>query len=676
MLALASRGAEFEWGESTPKAQGMSDEKVEAMRAALVNVGTDGLLIIRHDRIVCEWYGEKNSASKPHGTASLAKSLVGGMSLAAAMSEGRIAADDLAAKFVPAWKTDARKSKITIGQLASHTSGLEDAEEGKSAHEKLTAWKGDFWKRVPDPFTISRDLTPAVYEPGERASYSNPGMAMLAYAVTASLAGGEEKDLKGLLRERVMKPIGVSDTEWSIGYGKPSRVEGMDLYPNWGGAAFTARAAARVGRLMMRRGDWEGKELISEKVVREILEYTSAAKVKDWSGPASPRPVLGWYTNIDKTWPSAPRDTFVGAGAGHQVLLVVPSLDLIVVRNGTAMGKAGEFWAMVEKHIVEPAMAAITEPVYAPSDVIRRVGFDPEEKIIRKAIDSDNWPMTWADDDAIYTSYGDGFGFEPFVEKKLSMGLARVEGTPPDFKGMNLRAATAERVGNGAKGPKASGLLMVDGVLYMWVRNTGNSTLAWSADRGKTWTWGWKFEESFGCPTFLNYGKNYEGARDEYVYVYSQDGAGAYEPYDRVVLARVLKNKVREKEAYEFFVRIGAEGKVIRSSKLSERGAVFSYAGHCERLDVVFDKGLRRYLMAVAYGHGKGWGLYDAPEPWGPWTVAYTTADWGLGETHGYRLSTKWMSPDGREVWMVFSGLKPNDAFCVRRMVLETYGEK
>jgi CubicO group peptidase (beta-lactamase class C family) len=382
--------ADFEWKESTPKAQGMSDEKVEAMRASMAKVGTDALLIIRHDAIVCEWYGEKNSATKPHGTASLAKSLVGGMSLAAAMNEGRISPGDLAAKFVPAWKNDARKSKITIGQLASHTSGLEDAEEGKIAHEKLTGWKGDFWKRVPDPFTISRDLTPAIYQPGEKASYSNPGMAMLAYAVTASLAGEEEKDLKALLRERVLKPIGAGDKEWSIGYGKPSRVEGMDLYANWGGAAFTARAAARVGRLMMRRGDWEGKQVISEKLVREILEYTSAAKVKEWSGPASPRPVLGWYTNIDKVWPTAPRDAFVGAGAGHQVLLVVPSLDLIFVRNGTAMGKPGEFWAKVEKEIVSPVMAAITEPAYAPSDVIRRVRFDPQEKIIRKAIDSDN----------------------------------------------------------------------------------------------------------------------------------------------------------------------------------------------------------------------------------------------------------------------------------------------
>ena len=44
-------------------------------------------------------------------------------------------------------------------------------------------------------------------------------------------------------------------------------------------------------------------------------------------------------------------------------------------------------------------------------------------------------------------------------------------------------------LGDGAEGRKASGMLMVDGVLYMWVRNAGNAGLAWSSDRGRSWTW-------------------------------------------------------------------------------------------------------------------------------------------------------------------------------------------
>ena len=59
--------------------------------------------------------------------------------------------------------------------------------------------------------------------------------------------------------------------------------------------------------------------------------------------------------------------------------------------------------------------------------------------------------------------------------------------------------------------------------------------------------------------------------------------------------------------------------------------------------------------------------MYDAPEPWGPWTTAYFTADWdvGLGETSC--LPTKWMSADGGDVHLVFSG---DDCFFVRKGTL------
>ena len=133
-------------------------------------------------------------------------------------------------------------------------------------------------------------------------------------------------------------------------------------------------------------------------------------------------------------------------------------------------------------------MAAVTERgPYPPSPVIARLVFEPDVR--RAAIDSDNWPITWGDDDAQYTSYGDGWGFEPRVEKKLGMGFARITGSAADFRGMNVRS-DGERMGNGAKSPKASGMLMVDGVLYLWVRNVGNAQLAWSKDRGKTWDMG------------------------------------------------------------------------------------------------------------------------------------------------------------------------------------------
>jgi hypothetical protein len=298
--------------------------------------------------------------------------------------------------------------------------------------------------------------------------------------------------------------------------------------------------------------------------------------------------------------------------------------------------------------------------------VIRSAVFD--EQIRRAATDSDNWPLTWGDDDAQYTSYGDGFGFEPRTEKKLGMGFARITGGPNDYRGANIRS-DGERAGDGAKSPKASGILMVDGVLYLWVRNVGNAQLLWSTDRGKTWQWGFRMEAGFGSPAFLNFGRNYSGARDGYVYTWSQDGPSAYESDNSLLLARVPKNRIRERSAWEFFKRLDEGGRPVWTSDPARRGAAFVYPANCQRVDVVYNAGLRRYFMALSYDHSGAWGLFDAPEPWGPWTTVMHR-QWDTAGTHGYRLPAKWISGDGLKMTLVFSGVRPNDAFCTRLLTL------
>jgi len=204
--------------------------------------------------------------------------------------------------------------------------------------------------------------------------------------------------------------------------------------------------------------------------------------------------------------------------------------------------------------------------------------------------------MTWAEDDALYAAYGDGRGFEPFVREKLSMGLAKVAGTPPRIQGQNIVSATFDSQGDGALGRKASGILCVDGVLWAVVRNATNAQLGWSKDHGATWQWAdWRFATSFGCPTFLNFGQDYQGARDQFVYLYSPDSDSAYVPADRFVLARVPKHGIANRSAWEFFVQ--ADGKTVRWSKsIEERGAVFVNPGNCYRIGVTYHEGLKRYL--------------------------------------------------------------------------------
>jgi len=351
--------SDWDWAIASPESEGMSGTQLKSMTKELASRNTSGFLVVRNDKIVWEWYAPGAGATIPHGIASMAKAVVGGVSLALALTDKKLSLDDKAATFITQWQNDPRKSQITIRQLGSHTSGMADAEDRDLPHEKLTGWAGEFWKNLPppqDPFTIARDRTPMLYEPGTRLQYSNPGMAMLAYVITAALKDGPEKNLRVLLRDRVMEPIGVPKSEWSIGYGKTDNVDGLPLVATWGGAQYTARAVARVGRLMLRQGDWEGKQILSPEAVRAV---TSAAGTPGYCG-------IGWWSNNKGTCAALPKDAFWGSGAGHQVVLVVPSLHLIAVRNGRSLaevhGDPFDYAQPTFEWIFEPLIKAITAP--------------------------------------------------------------------------------------------------------------------------------------------------------------------------------------------------------------------------------------------------------------------------------------------------------------------------
>jgi CubicO group peptidase (beta-lactamase class C family) len=359
-----------------PEDEGMDSAKLDKMQIALAARETRALFVVRNDRLVKEWYAADHTADRKQGTASLAKAIVGGMSLMVAMSQGLISPDDLACQYVREWADDPLRSKITIRHLATHSSGVEDAElsqadiekariEGREVsddHMALPTWKGGFWRKEPDPFSLSRDEAPIVFEPGTKYAYSNPGLAMLSYCITAAIAPLPQKDVRSLLKDRVMDVIGVSEDEWAVGYGQTYTVNGLPLVANWGGGSFSPRATARVGRLMLRRGEWEGHQLIPEKIVDQMVAYAETPLPDRPDGNPQPGSGLGWWTNLDGVWPNIPRDAYGGAGAGNQHLLVIPSLDLIVVRNGGKLGQEswGEgFWGGAEKYIFDPVVDAI-----------------------------------------------------------------------------------------------------------------------------------------------------------------------------------------------------------------------------------------------------------------------------------------------------------------------------
>jgi hypothetical protein len=306
------------------------------------------------------------------------------------------------------------------------------------------------------------------------------------------------------------------------------------------------------------------------------------------------------------------------------------------------------------------------------------VRWAPTNSIIRLARDGDNFPVTWAADDAIYTTWGDGTGFEPKVERKLSCGFARVTGVPPDISGVNIRTP-AEQLGSGRNGLKGWGILGVGDTLHLWFghadKKGGAARLAWSTDQAGTWTFAdWTFEE-FGLLGFVNFGRGYQGARDDFVYAYSHDGPLADTPAGQFVLLRAPNDRLKQRTAWEFFAGLDSSGQPRWTRDIAGREGVFHSPDSCLRSAMTYNAGIGRYLwwqqIPQPPGHPDrgdtrfegGFAIYDAPEPWGPWTTAYFTEQWDVGPGEHGDFSAKWMSSDGTEAWLVFSG---DDAFSLR----------
>lgn len=659
------------WPQATPAEAGMAAPRLLQARDYALTGGGSGM-ILRHGKVVLAW----GDPAQRYDLKSTSKS-IGVTLLGVALQDGRVKLDDPAIRYQPGLGVPPESNRatgwlerITLRHLANQTAGFEK----------------------PGGYG------PLLFAPGTKWHYSDAGPNWLAECLTRVYG----RDLSELMFERVFGPMGITSTDvtWRENAFRPHEMDGVKRREFGSGFSANVGAMARIGYLYLCEGRWRERQIIPAEFVREASRPAPAlAGLSEYDqshGNASEHYSLLWWNNGDGTIPALPRDAFWSWGLYNSHILVIPSLDIVAVRAGQSWPRTSDEHFDVLKPFFEPIAQSVRDfargssdiwsareapgaAPYPPSPVIRQVVWAPKAGITRRAPGGDNWPMTWGDDDAQYTAYGDGNGFEPFVPEKLSLGFAKVAGPAEQFTAGNLRTATGEFPGDGRSGRKASGILMVDGVLYVLARNRDNGQLGWSRDRGATWTWAdWRFETSFGCPTFLNYGKNYAGARDGFVYVFSFDNDSAYEPADRMVLARVPKARLTERAAYEFFVGLDAAGQPTWSRDIARRGAVFTNPGNCFRGGISYDAGLKRYLWCQILPHSThpqgqrfqgGFGIYDAPEPWGPWTTVFYTTDWDVGPGESSSLPTKWMSADGRTVHLVFSG---DDSFSVRRATLIT----
>jgi len=355
-------------------------------------------------------------------------------------------------------------------------------------------------------------------------------------------------------------------------------------------------------------------------------------------------------------------------------------------------------------------------PDYPQSKLIHTIIL---EKFRFHIMGGDMWPTTWADDGNLYTAAGDNSG--------SPTNIWRVNGNPLHghhslaFYNIYMELINNKPVDPGKycpqrpylhpNGVKASSLIALDGTLYMAVElhNYGeNSKLnrqrnyhSWiitSNDYGKTWNTEATPVEFFNgrlsSPKFLQFGRNYENARDEYVYANfpaGDDGGSYWENADYTLLGRVKKGSLLDRAAWDFYAGLDG-GKPQWSSDDNQATHVFRYPSMTGANHVAYNKGIKRYIMGN-YGFLDGEGnprplhqgpllesamrsqltLFEAPEPWGPWSLFYHDNDWGTYGDYQPSFPTKWMSDDGRIMWMVSAGTFDDYNFVMQMMTLVIY---
>ncbi|MCA2987847.1 MAG: serine hydrolase [Gemmatimonas sp.] len=191
-------------------------------------------------------------------------------------------------------------------------------------------WEGTLWGKPEWADRPAQDASTwtarARKAPGSSYEYNDTRVNVLALAVLQLW----RRPLPEVLKERIMDPIGAShtwrwygyDNSWIVLDGR--EVQSVSGGGHWGGGmVLNAWDMARFGLLTLRRGNWGGKQLLSESWVTQALTPTPAQRTYGY---------MNWFVNPEGAYlKAAPEQAFVHVGAGNNFIYVDPVNDVVAV---------------------------------------------------------------------------------------------------------------------------------------------------------------------------------------------------------------------------------------------------------------------------------------------------------------------------------------------------------
>lgn len=286
-------------------------EMSEEENTYLEQYGTVSFLVIQNDSILYEEYREGWTPQTLSNIFSATKSIVG-LLVGIALEEGDIQSlDDPVSKYLPEF-TEGEKQRITVRDLLTMSSGLDWDEAYTALFSRTTqAYYGDRIRELIAGLQVAE-------EPGKRYSYKSGDTQVLSFALEAATG----KTISDYAEEKLWQPVqACEDALWNL-----DRKDGDEkAYCCFN---TTARDLARLARLVLHGGNWNGRQVISETYIREATAPAAYLENEFGDGALDYYGYQIWVVHYQGMQFPAFR------GLGGQYVFAIPQKNAIVVRLG------------------------------------------------------------------------------------------------------------------------------------------------------------------------------------------------------------------------------------------------------------------------------------------------------------------------------------------------------
>lgn len=300
---------------------------------------TRAVVIIQSGRLVFERYADGYTRDTRLNSWSMGKSITHAL-VGAAVLQGRVAID--APMGNPAWRAGDRRASITWRQWLQMVDGLDYSESSANIAEAGNAQM----LFGPGRMDVVRWAAnrPLLHDPGTHWNYTSAGTMLISDALTRAIVPNPANPNDRRARMRAWMDTSLFDQLGMhpvVEFDPQGTFYGSSLY--WA----TARDYARFGYLYLRDGVWNGQRVLPEGWVDFGRtpgpdSNTDVYGAQWWLTPpnGAGRPSRSLIVNPDIT------DAFSAEGFEGQLIVVVPSKDLVMVRLGRFDGGAEAWNAM------------------------------------------------------------------------------------------------------------------------------------------------------------------------------------------------------------------------------------------------------------------------------------------------------------------------------------------